>query len=214
MFHIYIVSLAEDVPRREHVIKLREKLIAGGAQCTIVDAFFWKSHNIRNLLEERGFTIGGGLAQSQMACFLSHYTVWEIIAKSDPAVHSIVLEDDMDISDSFNLAELEQSLQSLPLFEAILLWKHPEQENNKIPFNEWFSKYSYTWGLAAYMMTPDFAKKETALKFFDKPADEQMSIRYNPDKTFIANKRYFKNLGFMAGNRDYGPYVFKSNIWG
>jgi len=214
MFHIYIISLKEDTARRDHVMKLQKKIEGFGAECTIVDAFYWKSHNIPGLLQERGFTLGNGLSLSQMACFLSHYTAWELIAKSESSKHSIIIEDDVDITEEFNLVELEQSIDSLPAFDAILLWKHPEQEHVTTPYNEMFSKYSYTWGNVAYIYTPSFIRHRLLNKTINNPVDEQMNRMYDPERTFIAKRKYFKNIGFLAGSRDYGPYIFKSNIYG
>lgn len=215
MFHIYILSLFEDTGRRAHVSRLKQVFNSKNIECTIVNAYYWKSHDIKQLLSARGFQYNPKLSLSQLACFLSHYHMWGLISKTSPDVYSIVLEDDMDITTEFNLNELERAIRSLEKpHDAILLWKHPEQAKNQPnPNKSYFSPFYYTWGLAAYLFTPKFARQLLDIKTVDMPVDEILLQQvYSKHTTYVAVKQHFKNLGLL-GNIDYGPFMFKSNIW-
>lgn len=217
MICIYILSLIEDQERRKHVLDVKRRLHAKNIDCVIINAYSWKSHNIPELLHSRGFQYNAKMSKSQLACFLSHYHMWQIISNTKPDTYSIVLEDDMDLSDDFNADELEAAIRSIPTpHDAILLWKHPEQAHKQAhvkQVNPHFTEFYYSWGLAAYLFTPQFAKHLLNIRQIDMPVDEILLQKYYKyATTYVAIKQHFRNLGLL-GNVDYGPYVFKSNIW-
>jgi len=214
MYHIFIISLVEDVPRREHVLRVVKKLQEKNVQCTIVDAYYWKSHNVLKMLEDKGIQRGGSLSLSQIACFLSHHHVWTLM--TCPETKYIVIEDDIDISDDFDLDDIDKAVNSLDSpYDALILYKHPEQEHNQDPISPYFSKFYYTWGTNAYLFTCKFAQKLLEIKYLDLPVDELLlSKYYNVDNTYVMIKQYFINHGFTGGYKIHGSYLFKSNIWG
>lgn len=217
MIHIFILSIQEDEQRRAHVLRVKAKLTQKGIDCTIVNAYYWKSHDIHARLKAKGMTFKPTLSLSQLACFLSHSHLWSILSNLKPGTLPIVLEDDMDLSDRFDMGELEQAVLSLERpHDAILLWKHPEQANKQATLpvlQSYFSPFYYTWGLAAYMFTPAFAKQLLSIQHIDMPVDEILLHRFYPkSNTYVAIPQHFVNLGLL-GNVDYGPYVFQSNIW-
>ena len=217
MIHIYIVSLVEDIERRKHVLSLQKKIEDKHIQCTIVDAYYWKSHDIQQILRERGFTYSYSVSLSQHACFLSHYKVWEMISNTDPTTKSIIIEDDMDLQDHIDIGELEKGLPSL--YDYIYLWKHPEQVHNQPAADPTYpnvSPFYYTWGTTAYMITPMFAKELLHIKDISMPIDQILLQTVLPNhikNVYVSVKDYFKNLGFLGGSNYDSSCKFKSNIW-
>jgi GR25 family glycosyltransferase involved in LPS biosynthesis len=224
IFIAYILSI-KNSDRREHVENLSKKLLESGFQTVeIIDAIYWKEDDVLNIVKELDLKINtNNIALSQIACFLTHRKSWEIIAtkKYDSNIIHIIIEDDMDITESFSIEELEKVYHSIDptFYDSIFLYKHPEQASkpdNLILYNEFLLKHYFQWGTCAYSIHPDFAKELCNFTVnMDCSLDNFLQIevfqKYKKNRIFYSINDYFLNLGFLGGN--YGEYRFKSNIW-
>lgn len=223
-FIAYILSI-KNSDRREHVENVSKKLLESGFQhVEIIDAIYWKEDDVLNIVRELDLKINtNNIALSQIACFLTHRKVWELIASKEknPTNIHIIIEDDMDIPDSFSIEKLGKVYESIDssVYDSIFLYKHPEQasnpDNQKL-YNEFLLKHYFQWGTCAYSIHPDFAKELCNFTVnMDCSLDNFLQIeffqKYKKNRIFYSVKDFFLNLGFLGGN--YGEYRFKSNIW-
>lgn len=226
-FIAYILSI-KNSERREHVENVSKKLLTLGFQkVEIIEAIYWKEVDVLSMLNDLKIELisNHNLSQSQIACFLTHRKCWEIIASKENNLNTthILLEDDMDIPDDLTIKSLEKVYNSINLndYDSIFLYKHPEQlsnSSNLILHNEYLYKHYFQWGLCAYSISPTFASDLCYLtKSIENPVDIYLQNdffeKYKKDRIFYTVKNFFINLGFLAGNYDYGKYYFKSNIW-
>jgi GR25 family glycosyltransferase involved in LPS biosynthesis len=223
-FIIYILSI-KNSDRREHVENLSKKLLEIGFQkVEIIDAIYWKENDVLNIINELNLNLNiNNIALSQIACLLTHRKSWELIASKeyDPNTVHIIIEDDMDIPDSFSIEELGKVYESIDptFYDSIFLYKHPEQASkpdNLILYNEYLLKHYFQWGTCAYSIHPNFANElciftENMNCALDNFLQIEFFQKYKKDRIFYSVKDYFINLGFLGGN--YGEYRFKSNIW-
>jgi len=78
-------------------------------------------------------------------------------------------------------------------------------------------KYYFQWGFVAYSVSTSFAKElYNSSTYINLPVDDQMHnqiFKKKKERIFFTTKDYFKNIGFLAGSKYYGDYIFKSTIW-
>ena len=92
------------------------------------------------------------LTWGEIGCFLSHFTVWEIIASGDEPV--LVMEDDAKLHK--NLSEIEQYLGD----RELLYLTHNEMNPKGVgPISDELVVPCYPYWLAAYILTPSGARK-------------------------------------------------------
>jgi len=219
-FIIYILSI-KNCERRLHVEQLMNKLLEKGFLVEIVDAIYWKECDVLHRLKEMNIELGtSNMSQSQIACFLTHRKAWEIISKKDSENIHIIIEDDVDISEDCCIKNLEKVYKSLEQkdYDSIFLYKHPEQVNsNNENYNDYLLKYYFQWGFVAYSVSTSFAKElYNSSTYINLPVDDQMHnqiFKKKKERIFFTTKDYFKNIGFLAGSKYYGDYIFKSTIW-
>ena len=107
------------------------------------------------------------LTWGEIGCFLSHFTVWEMIAAGDEAV--LVMEDDVVLYK--NLSEIETFLGD----RELLYLTHNEMKPGGVkPISEELVQPCYPYWLAAYILTPSGARKliEGDIRRNIIPADE------------------------------------------
>jgi GR25 family glycosyltransferase involved in LPS biosynthesis len=218
MWHIFIISVKES-HRRDHVEELAIKLIEKGATVHIIDALYWKIHNVCDELYRNSIHLFKypNISQAHIGVFVSHRKVWKEISEMNPNDRYIILEDDMNIDDNFNFEEIDTCINSTPTpYDCVTLWRHPHQQSHQKDYtvNEYISNFYYTWGLCAYVVTPSFVKTLCDnIHVFDYPVDEILLRDWFPkSQTYIAIKDYFINEGFI-GEGDKGNYKFKSLVW-
>ena len=111
--------------------------------------------------------LGRVLTWGEIGCFISHYQVWEMVANGEEPV--LILEDDVVLDKK--LREVEEHLGDYEL----LYLTHVEMNKNGVkPINETLLQPCYPYHLAAYILTPEGARKliNSDVKQNIIPADE------------------------------------------
>ena len=109
------------------------------------------------------------LTWGEIGCFLSHFTVWEMIAAGNDPV--LVMEDDVVLHK--DLSEIETYLGD----RELLYLTHVEMKPNGVkPISEELVRPCYPYWLAAYILTPSGARKliEGNIRKNIIPADEHV----------------------------------------
>jgi GR25 family glycosyltransferase involved in LPS biosynthesis len=216
-YNFYILSLLESEERRENVTILVNKLKENGHHIDnihIIKSYYYKSCNLYDKIANERLSIAynTGLSLTQLGCFLSHREAWKKIATSESNEVHIILEDDMNIDNNISLNDFT----TFPDYEAIILWRHPEQKNKSVTYYQpGLLEFYFQWGLCAYAITPKFANNLIEhIKHIDEPADIMLYSKYFfKDKVFITENSPFINLGFLGGYNLY-DYKYKSWIFG
>ena len=206
----YIISV-KDCDRREHCISLQKKL---GHNSEIIDAYYWKTHDVVGMMQDLGIDFSSGLSRSQIGCFLSHREAWKKIALSDEQEYSIIIEDDMDTNNNYDLSHLEKDFTETD-FDCISMWKHPE----RIPSS--FEKYTENlihaykqWGTCVYCIRPKICQELLNIKYFPNPLDDFLYGNIYPNKkVYFTKDEMFVNLGILGGYEWKDNFKFKSLIW-
>jgi len=200
---ILIISINDIEERRIHVLNLIEKLKKLNISAEIIEAYYWKVHNIDESLRENNITTSINYTNSnkikgQICCFLSHMKAWKYIANSSEDVNYIILEDDTDIPEDFNFNHLTNIFKYLPNYDFVNFWRHPRQINNqsKCIYNQFFSKYYFNYGTCSYTITNKFANELIKINKYYTAVDDMLNNDYLQYRnTFITLKNYFNNEG-------------------
>jgi GR25 family glycosyltransferase involved in LPS biosynthesis len=203
-FHVFILSVKENLSRRANVEAMATTFRAMGVEVEIFDAFYWKTTDVMKLMAEYGVTYSAPnnyVSLSQVGCFLSHYAIWRRLATFDGTKHYIILEDDMKCAPDFTLADLSSALPKD--YDMVYLWKHPAKlehyEAHHVPGQAYATFYPQ-WGTTAYMITPSIAQTLLKqIKTLYAPIDD-MLIKdvWGNLKTFIMKKDYFTTGTFPS----------------
>lgn len=208
MWKFIIISVKEDLNRRTHVNNVKIKLESYGFIVEIIDAIFWKTNNVIELLENLQITVSN-LSKSQIACFLSHRLAWSKITNDK----CIILEDDMDLTDIELFKLIENDLLNCN-HDGVIMWKHPDKIPNK--FNHITNnlvEFYFQWGLCAYNIHSELAEKMLNIKNINLPIDDYLYNNIFPlYKVYLTANDPFENLGFLGG---YKPrnFTYKSLIY-
>lgn len=93
LFPIYVISLSEAIQRRNHIIKQFQ-------QKNIVFRFYEAvdKNNYQDYLKVHHLQVTNNkLSDGEIACFLSHYSLWQTLIKSEPP-YLVIFEDDVHLS--------------------------------------------------------------------------------------------------------------------
>ena len=219
-WRILIISISEIEERRNHVLNLIEKFKKLNISAEIIEAYYWKVHNIEESAKENNIKINveyknSNKIKGQICCFLSHMKAWKHIAKSSTDINYIILEDDADISEDLNFDHLKNIFKYLPSYDCVNFWRHPSQVNNQTRciYNKFFSKYYYNYGTCSYTITQKFANELLKINRYYTTVDDMLNNEYLPRKnTFITLKDYFNNIGGWGHFKNKGSGIFSSSI--
>lgn len=127
---------------------------------------------------------------------------------------SIVLEDDMDISDYELFCKVTKDILALN-YDGIVMWKHPDKIPNTFDYvTENIIKYYFQWGLCAYTVNKNLCQRMLEINNISMPIDDYLYNYIFPNyNVFFTKENLFNNLGFLGGSQHY-PYQFKSLIYG
>lgn len=165
--------------RADRLEKFKENNAASLAGCevTIFEAIDGRSMTLP-ALEAAGFgtdknwrdpLLKRTLTWGEIGCFLSHYKVWELIAKQNEPV--LVLEDDAVLTGT--IAEINQMIDG----HELLYLAHSEQRpEGRETLDDKLVRPCYPYWTSAYVITPDGAAKllDTDINKSIIPVDEYM----------------------------------------
>jgi len=177
---IYIISVKDCEERRTFVNLQKQKLESYGFFVEIIDAIYWQTTNVVQKIYDLGIDFADHLSQTQIACFLSHRFVWQKIVDGQEE-YTIILEDDMDLTDFDHFLQVERELSILESNHGLIFWKHPEKvrlDTEKISEN--LIKAYEQWGTCAYHLSPTICAELLRISNLTKPIDNYL---YN-DKPF------------------------------
>ena len=201
----YIITVLESQERTANVHNLKEKLENQGHRVEIIPAFYYKTCNIDEILRQYGITYNGLIwtpgikyaTPGELGCYLSHYKVWKQIADAKHDDVHIILEDDMDINPAYSLYDFNNA----PEYDAIVLYRHPEQKYKPVTYaGDGLLHFYHQWGTNAYAITPTFARE---LVISTTHIDEAVDIRLHggifPHKrVYVVENEYFKDIGMES----------------
>lgn len=211
---IYVISVKENIERRQHVDNLTIKLNNLGFIVEIIDAIYWKTTNVMQLLQQLNINVTN-LAQSQIACFLSHRLVWQKIETNTKTNDiNIILEDDMDLTNIELFNNIKNNLVNIS-YDGVIMWKHPDKLPTKFsPYNKYLVNYYSQWGLCAYTVNSNLCNKMLEINNINMPIDDYLYNYIFPNyKVYLTHIDPFTNLGFLGGTHTEG-HQFKSLIYG
>jgi GR25 family glycosyltransferase involved in LPS biosynthesis len=213
-YHFYIVTVLESSERTANVNNVKQKLEAMGHSVEFIPAYYHKSCDIKNVLQQNGIAYDPAtkyVHPAEIACFMSHREAWKKIADGNPDTVHIILEDDMNIDPRESLYDFHNA----PAYDCILLWRHPQQMNTEVTYaGDGLLHYYHQWGSCAYAMTPTFSKELlTQITSMEGPVDAVLYGEIYPGKrVYIAEKNYFHNRGYIGGTVEY-VHELDSLIW-
>lgn len=200
---ILIISINEIEERRAHVLNLIEKFKKLNINAEIIDAYYWRVHNIEESLKENNIDTSidyknSNKIKGQICCFLSHMKAWKYITNSSEDINYIILEDDMDIPNNFNFNYLTNIFKYLPNYDFVSFWRHPSFVKNQTNciYNQFFSRYYNNYGICAYTITKKFATEIIKIDKYYTAVDDMLNNNYLQYRnTFITLKNFFNNEG-------------------
>lgn len=214
--HVFVILLARCQDRCDHV----HKVILPQLTCCNVkvhNAIDGKTENLQDACQRLGVTVDNDkLLKGQIACSLSHISVWsEIIEQKIP--YAIVLEDDAFVNDAENfLLTIKSTLNELPSdWEYVNLYvceRHRRDDDDvQIAGATMINKSYYTWGTVGYMVSEKGAKRlRNELSLIRAPVDEQ--IQWLERSCFFTSKKQVVSSAGAGGDVDLGR-VIQSNIY-
>jgi phosphorylcholine metabolism protein LicD/GR25 family glycosyltransferase involved in LPS biosynthesis len=201
-WEILIILIDELNDRKIHVLNLIEKFKKLNIKARIVSAYYWKVHNIKKSLKDNNITTNINYMKydkikGQICCFLSHMKAWKYIANSDENKNYIILEDDVDISENFNLEHITNMFKYIPEYDLVNFWRHPYNLYNQknYIYNQFFSNYYYNYGTCSYTVSKKFANELIKIKSYSIPLDNTLIGYINHNKCYITLEDYFINIG-------------------
>ena len=222
-WHILFININEIQERKDQVNTMIHKLKEKGVDSTVIDAFYWKSHDVPKLLADQqiqycsNYDLNQPVFKAQVCCFLSHLKAWKYIAsreKEDNNTNYIILEDDMELKPDFDIHVIDQRIKTLPPdYDFVNLWRHPIQIENqkKNIYNDYFSKYYFNYGACSYTVSQKFAKELIQINKYVTTIDDMLNHFVLPyRKTYISLIDYFENKGDLD-RKNKG--TLKSTIW-
>lgn len=168
MIHSYLINLDQDVERLAFIASTFRRLGIEFERTPAVDGRLFCEADYRQFMATRP-RHGKPWARGQMGCFLSHYAVWEQIARSRERFHAVfeddihasddlkeILSDDRWIPDDVDIIRLE------PSTNRVLLTARPLLTHARRPI---FGVRSTTWCTGAYLIN-----RRTAQQLVELPA--------------------------------------------
>jgi glycosyl transferase family 25 len=120
-FKTFVVSLERAVERRAHMQKLLKKLGLEAQFIKAVDgAALTDAQRARYDRAKANLLYGSEMTGGEIACYLSHYQIYEHIVASDIEV-ALILEDDIDCVEDLRAIVRELALQEDPQWTVVRL---------------------------------------------------------------------------------------------
>ena len=216
----FIVLLQRDEERCNYIHKNVLPKLNNHYVCNAVDC---QKDNMQEILDENELTISEEFKEKcrtgQLACFLSHYKIWQIIAENN-LDYAIVMEDDIKIFDNFN-ENINKVFNNLPVkFDYVHLFLHPSKIDDDYDDEEEGSiRHAVeNFGTVAYIITKRGAKKMLKITNFlgiHAPVDRQINfyVENNIIKAYMVKKPFVLTFGDLLPNKNLYKNGFKSNIW-
>ncbi|MDD9155994.1 glycosyltransferase family 25 protein [Aliivibrio sp. S4TY2] len=178
---VFVVSLKRSVDRRE---RIQKQLDDAGIEFEFIDAIdasipnFTHSERRNDPLTKKRF--GYTLLDSEIACFASHYTAWEICKKLNQTI--LILEDNIDIIPelSIYLTSLQDNCKKYRFIKLFAYFPKAYKTIEKLNSNISIIRYlRRTCGTQGYCITPETAHKfiSNANQFIE-PVDDYMEKPY------------------------------------
>jgi glycosyl transferase family 25 len=176
-----VISLKRSVERRT---RIKEQLDKAGIKFTFFDAVdaqeanFSYSDRRNNQLTKKRF--GYKLVDSEVACFASHFKVWNLVKDLNESL--LVLEDNCDLSNHFfdyysHLEEISHNFNFLKLCATKpTTYKSIKSIDESIQIIRYYKR---TCGAMGYIISPKAARSfiENATQFIE-PVDDYMEKPY------------------------------------
>ena len=207
---IYMINLARRPDRREKMDFCADRL---GIDYQRVDAVDGKDMDL-DYLRENGIEMlpdfiepyhGRTLTYGEIGCFMSHYHIWEDIARAGSKVSkAIIFEDDIRFEPYFRqkLDQLHGEIDRLGLEWDLIYLGRKIMHNANEPWvdgSNMIAHVDYTYWTLAYIITSEGARKLLAEEPLTKmvPVDEYLPIMYDrhPNQTW---KESFANRNLRA----------------
>lgn len=209
---INVILLMRDEDRKKNVhdniISKIPKAIINRAIDGLTD-----KHIIQQIVDHCQIRIKDGLRFGQIACGLSHYSLWNRLLEED---HSsfVILEDDAKVLDDFD-HHLDILMSELPSdFDWVYLYVFPSHYRDdpqiRIDGKQILTKSYFTYCTIGYMISRSGARKMIdRIKDFDKPIDVMISeMDWNG---YSCKYNLIENMGQKTSDRESGG--LRSNIW-
>jgi GR25 family glycosyltransferase involved in LPS biosynthesis len=184
----YIINLEKHKDRKEDCIKninsIDKKILGNiifynAINGNDLDLNELKKKNIKIRNEWKDFLTDRSLTKGELGCALSHYNIWQEVAKSDSKI-TYIMEDDINFENDFNekLKELLLELKDIEwdfcfLDRKFMYGNDLEKSNNLIiP--------GYSFWLNSYLINSNGAKKLINTNFLERiiPVDEYVPMMY------------------------------------
>jgi GR25 family glycosyltransferase involved in LPS biosynthesis len=214
---VFVILLERDAARRRHV---HENIVPRLPSARIVGATDYQSGGVADWLAANKVMVDRAkyrtVGDSKLACTVSHLRVWQTIV-IERIPHAIVLEDDVDILDDFEvqLDRIETRLDDG--CEFIHLYVHPkfqdEMAAEQVKSNAPLVPYVPPYGRSAYLLSGGGALKlarefQTVTDHGDLMVSAlaaRRGIRMN-----CVTERLIENLGQLGSC--YWGETFRSNV--
>lgn len=155
----------------------------------------------------RKFLHGSPMTNGEVACFASHYALWEYSVKNNTSI--IVMEDDVELAANFNpvIENLNQQLITYQYIRLSALFSMPYKVLGYLKEQTLIRYLKGPRGAQAYAITPEAAQKFMRYaQRWTQPVDDYMDASYihgvpcyglfpsvayeNNDKSTIGNRRH------------------------
>jgi len=155
----FVINVASNDFRRDHVLAQAEK---SGLDLTIFDAITPHTMDMELLSYDDGLArrfTGRGMLPTELACALSHITLWRQLLKDSDADYYVILED--DITFETNIAQLLEKLDTNTIDFLKLSGKQNRPKKKISNIENDYSVYQFAYGpldTAAYVISKRCAK--------------------------------------------------------
>ena len=217
MIHSHLINLDQDVERLAFFAATFSRLGMAFERTPAVDGRLFCEADYQQFMASRP-RHGQPWLRGQMGCFLSHYAVWEQIARGPDRFHAVfeddihasddlkeILADDRWIPDEVDIVRLETSTN------RVLLTARPLLTHARRPA---FSVRSTSWCAGAYLINRRTARQLVELSaLHHAPADAML---YNFEESILARTLNILQMNPAPCTQDKhlatGNVKFSSNI--
>lgn len=207
---IWVINLKRQPEKKRAIVKELSKLPLE-LQSKVkfleaVDGNQLDQHDFSTISEWRDPYHRTKIKTGEIGCALSHWTLWNIISKSNDKKYHLILEDDIKINniDQFNQRLIEylnflknDSQSDLVYFHRKLINKNPpESIYHQTPK---LTVASYSYWTCAYLLSPEGGKKLIKTDYVNKiiPVDEFLPIMYGSSNLLERYKKYYLTSGSL-----------------
>lgn len=129
MFDVYIVNMAKDSVKRQHMEAVCDGRLGSYEFVDAVVGADLSSEELQSVYSERDALskIGRGLSRGEIGCYLSHRKVYQLFLSSAAAA-ALVLEDDVQISN--DIAGVVSKLMTISGWDIVFLGHHGRSSRN------------------------------------------------------------------------------------